>query len=132
MSDYDDQTQWAGGDQPAAEPLFALADNPGLSVSVDEDDNEAGHAVLHVESGVKVAFTVLNASTAVGSCTVDIYVDGDWAKSWSSSDMGQGGSESVELRGLGRFSDGYHEFAAYVTPGLEGRDQVKNNVGIDG
>jgi hypothetical protein len=131
MSDYDDQTQWAVGDQQPAEPLFALADNPGLSVSVDEDDNDAGHAVLHVESGVKVAFTVLNVSTAVGSCTVDIYVDGDWKKSWSSSDMGQGGSESAEVRGLGRFSDGYHEFIAYVTPGLEGRDHVKNNVSVD-
>ncbi len=129
MGDYDDQTQYAGADQ-APELLFALADNPGLSVSVDDDDNDAGHAVLHVESGVKVAFTVLNASKAVGSCTVDIYVDGDWAKSWSSSDMGEGGSESAEVRGLGRFADGYREFTAYVTPGLQGRDNLKNNVDI--
>ena len=129
--DYDDQSGYAPTDAGTAEAVFALADNPGLSVQVDDDDNEAGHAVLHAESGVKVSFTVLNASRARGTCTVDLYVDGEWLKSWSSSEMGEGGSESAELKGLGRFAEGYHEFIAYVSPGLEGRDQVRNNVSID-
>lgn len=129
--DYDDQNQYSQGEQAAAEPLFAMADNPGLSVSVDEDDNPGNHAILNVETGVKVSFTVLNVSRAAGSCTVDIYVDGDWKKSWSSSEMGEGGSESAEVRGLGRFPDGYHDFIAYVSPGIEGRDHVKTNVSVE-
>ena len=89
MSD-DDYTQ---ATEPAA--AFMLGDNPGLSVDVDDEDNAAGHAVLHTESGTMVTFTVFNVGNAAGACTVDIEVDGNLAKSWTSYEIPANQSQST-------------------------------------
>jgi hypothetical protein len=123
----DDYAQAA---QPAA--AFMLGDNPGLSVDVDDEDNDANHAVLNVESGTMVTFTVFNVGDAAGACTVDIEVDGTWVKSWTSYEIPAKGSESTSVKGLGRFSQGSHEFVAYVTPSAGQYDRLQNNVIVEG
>jgi hypothetical protein len=126
--------QWeeqAGGDAaPEQAAAFALADNPGLSVDVDEDDNEANHAILHSDSGTKVGFTVFNVGTASGACEVHIEVDGTWVKSWTSPDIQPGASEWTEVKGLGRYPKGGHEFVAYVSPGAGHHESLKNTVDV--
>ena len=81
-------------------------------------------------TGTKVTFTVFNVGGAAGTCTVDIEVDGTWVKSWTSPDIAPGGSESTDVKGLGRYSPGYHEFLAYVNPGAGHHDHLVNNVSI--
>lgn len=125
MSDHD-----AGQPDAEAVAAFALADNPGLSVSVDEDDNEAGHAVLHSDSGTMVSFTVFNVGTAPGACTVELSVDGELITSWTSSDIWPQYSESAVVKGLGRFAKGWHEFVATVSPGAGHHEQLLNTVEI--
>ena len=128
---YDDSDNQAGNDNTAEQvAMFVLADIPGLLVNVDDEDNEAGHAILHSDSGTKVSFTVFNVGTAAGSCTVDIEVDGTWIKNWTSSDLQPNGSESTEVKGLGRYPRGYHEFLAYVNPGAGHHDHLVNNVDV--
>lgn len=120
------------GDDAAAEPvaMFVLGDNPGLLVNVDDEDNEAGHVVLHSDSGTKVSFVVFNVGTAAGSCTVDIEVNNSWVKTWTSQDIQPGGSDSTEVKGLGRYPAGWYEFLAYVNPGAGYADHLTNNVNI--
>ena len=125
MSD-DDYTQAA---QPAA--AFMLGDNPGLSVDVDDEDNAAGHAVLHTESGTMVTFTVFNVGDAAGACTVDIEVDGNLAKSWTSYEIPANQSQSTSVKGIGRYAKGAHEFVAYVTPSAGQYDRLQNNVIVE-
>jgi hypothetical protein len=128
---YDDSDNQAGSDNAAEQvAMFVLADNPGLLVNVDDDDNAAGHVILHSDSGTKVSFTVFNVGNASGSCTVDLEVDGTWIKNWTSSDLQPNGSESTEVKGLGRYPRGYHEFLAYVNPGAGHHDHLKNNVDV--
>ena len=124
--------EYQSTNEQAAAPvaLFALADNPGLSVDVDEDDNEAGHAILHSDSGTKVGFTVFNVGTASGSCTVDIEVDGTWKTSWTSSDIQPERSEWAEVKGLGRYPKGGHDFVAYVNPGAGHHESLENTVDV--
>ena len=117
----------ADADQPA---MFVLADIPGLLVNVDDEDNEAGHVVLHSDSGTKVSFTVFNVGGVNGSCTVDIEVDGTWVKSWTSPDLAPNASESTEVKGLGRYGKGWHEFLAYVNPGAGHHDHLTNTVDV--
>src|SRR3954451_12249672 len=113
-NDSDDQ---ASNDNSADQvAMFVLADIPGLLVNVDDDDNGAGHVILHSDAGTKVSFTVFNVGGTNGSCTVDIEVDGTWIKNWTSSDLAPQQSESTEVRGLGRYAKGWHEFLAYVNP----------------
>ncbi len=116
------------GSEPVA--MFVLGDNPGLLVNVDDEDNEAGHVILHSDSGTKVSFVVFNVGTAAGSCTVDIEVNNTWVKNWTSSDLQPGWSESVEVKGLGRYSAGWYEYLAYVNPGAGYADHLTNNVDI--
>ena len=119
------------GDQSAQQPaMFVLADIPGLLVNVDDDDNEAGHVILHSDSGTKVSFTVFNVGGTNGSCTVDIEVDGTWIKNWTSSDLAPQQSESTEVKGLGRYAKGWHEFLAYVNPGAGHHDHLTNTVDV--
>jgi hypothetical protein len=129
---YEDSSNEAGNDSDAAaEPaMFVLADIPGLLVNVDDEDNEAGHAILHSDSGTKVSFTVFNVGGTNGSCTVDIEVDGTWIKNWTSSDLQPNGSESTEVKGLGRYAAGWHEFLAYVNPGAGHHDHLTNTVDV--
>src|SRR5688572_6170946 len=128
---YDDSDNQAANDNAAERvAMFVLADNPGLLVNVDDDDNAAGHVILHSDSGTKVSFTVFNVGNASGSCTVDLEVDGTWIKNWTSSDLQPNGSESTEVKGLGRYPRGYHEFLAYVNPGAGHHDHLKNNVDV--
>src|SRR5262245_30976563 len=110
---YENAEYQAGQEQVAQ---FALGDDPGLSVDPDEDDNAGNHGILHSESGTMVGFTVFNVGTVAGQATVDIYVDGEWKKSWTSSDIPAGRSESTFVKGIGRYPKGGHDFAAYVTP----------------
>jgi hypothetical protein len=116
----------------AAEPAaaFVLGDNPGLSVDVDDDDNAAGHAILHSDSGTMVTFTVFNVGDAAGTCTVDFEVDGTWIKSWSSYEIAPNQSESTSVKGLGRYAKGSHEFVAYVNPSAGHHDRLQNNVEV--
>jgi hypothetical protein len=121
------------GQGGAAEPVqtFALADNPGLLVNVDDEDNEAGHVILHSDAGTKVSFAAFNMGTVAGTCTVDIAVDGTVVKQWASSYIEPGQSESAEVKGLGRYPKGSHDFTAQVTPGDGGHyDNLKNGVDI--
>ena len=117
----------------AAEPAaaFMLGDNPGLSVDVDDEDNAAGHAILHTDSGTMVTFTVFNVGEAAGACTVDIEVDGNWVKSWTSYEIPAKQSESTSVKGLGRYAKGSHEFVAYVTPSAGQYDRLQNNVIVE-
>ena len=117
----------------AAEPAaaFMLGDNPGLSVDVDDEDNAAGHAILHTDSGTMVTFTVFNMGEAAGACTVDIEVDGNWVKSWTSYEIPAKQSESTSVKGLGRYAKGSHEFVAYVTPSAGQYDRLQNNVIVE-
>lgn len=126
MSDDYAQAQAA---EPAA--AFMLGDNPGLSVDVDDEDNEANHAVLNVESGTMVTFTVFNVGDAAGACKVEIYVDGNLAKSWDSYEIPAQQSQSTTVKGIGRFSQGSHEFVAYVTPSTGEYDRLQNNVIVE-
>jgi CARDB len=126
---YDESENQAGSDNAAEQAAaFVLADNPGLLVNVDDDDNDAGHVILHSDSGTKVSFTVFNVGSASGSCTVSLQVDGNWVKDWTSSDLQPNGSESTEVRGLGRYPKGYHDFVAYVNPSAGHHDYLSNNV----
>jgi len=120
------------GDQSAQQAaMFVLADIPGLLVNVDDDDNAAGHVILHSDAGTKVSFTVFNVGGANGSCTVDIEVDGTWVKSWTSSYIPPGEGEATVVRGLGRYPKGSHDFTARVTPGDGGHyDHLLNTVDI--
>jgi hypothetical protein len=118
------------GDEAEPTAMFVLGDNPGLLVNVDDEDNDAGHAILHSDSGTKVSFVVFNVGTAAGSCVVDIEVNNTWIKNWTSSDLQPGGSESVEVKGLGRYSAGWYEFLVYVNPGAGYADHLTNNVDI--
>ena len=128
---YEDSSNEAGNDSDASQPArFVLADIPGLLVNVDDEDNEAGHVILHSDSGTKVSFTVFNVGGESGSCTVDIEVDGTWIKSWTSSDLQPNGSASTEVNGLGRYAAGWHEFLAYVNPGAGHHDHLKNTVDV--
>ena len=124
---YDDSYNQAGNDN-TAEPvaMFVLGDIPGLSVNVDDEDNEHNRSNLHSDAGTMVSFTVFNVGTAAGSCTVDIEVDGTWIKRWDSSDLLPKGSESAVVKGLGRYAKGWHEFLAYVNPGA-GYDDHRTN-----
>jgi hypothetical protein len=117
----------------AAEPAaaFMLGDNPGLSVDVDDEDNAAGHAILHADSGTMVTFTVFNVGDAPGACTVDIDVDGTLVKSWTSYEIPAKQSESTSVKGLGRYPKGSHEFVAYVTPSAGQYDRLQNNVVVE-
>jgi hypothetical protein len=128
---YDDADNQAGNDNAAEQvAMFVLADIPGLLVNVDDDDNQARHVILHSDSGTKVSFTVFNVGTASGSCTVDLEVDGTWIKNWTSSDLQPNASESTEVRGLGRYAKGWHEFLAYVNPGAGHHDHLQNTVDV--
>jgi hypothetical protein len=128
---YENAEYQAGQEQAAeAAAAFALADNPGLSVDPDDDDNEAGHATLHSDAGTMVGFTVFNVGTAAGQATVDIYVDGTWVKNWTSSDIQPGASEWTALKGIGRYPKGGHDFEAYVTPAAGHHESLKNTVDI--
>ena len=128
---YEDSDNEGGNDNAGEQvAMFVLADNPGLLVNVDDDDNDAGHVILHSDSGTKVSFTVFNVGNASGSCTVDLEVDGTWIKNWTSSDLQPNGSESTEVKGLGRYPRGYHEFLAYVNPGAGHHDHLTNNVDV--
>lgn len=110
---------------------FALADNPGLSVNVDDEDNEAGHAILHSDSGIMVSFTVFNVGNAAGSCTVELAVDNELVETWTSYDIQPQGSESAEVKGLGRYPAGWYDFVATVKPAAEGyAGQLRNNVNV--
>ena len=130
MSD-DDSSNQAGNDNDAGQPaMFVLADIPGLLVNVDDEDNEAGHVNLHSDSGTKVSFTVFNVGGTNGTCTVDIEVGGTWIKNWTSSDLPPNGSESTEVKGLGRYAAGWYEFLAYVNPGAGHHDHLTNYVNI--
>ena len=130
MSD-DDSNNQAGDDNAAGQPaMFVLADIPGLLVNVDDEDNEAGHVNLHSDAGTKVSFTVFNVGGASGTCTVDLEVDGTWIKNWTSSDLQPNGSESTEVKGLGRYAKGWHEFLAYVNPGAGHHDHLQNTVDV--
>lgn len=121
----DDYAQTA---EPAA--AFVLGDNPGLSVDVDDEDNAAGHAILHSDSGTMVTFTVFNVGNAAGACTVDIEVDGTVIKSWTSYEIPADQSESTSVKGLGRYAKGPHEFVAYVTPSAGHHDRLQNTVDV--
>lgn len=127
---YDDSDNQAGNDNAAEQAAaFVLGDNPGLLVNVDDDDNDAGHVILHSDSGTKVSFVVFNVGTAPGSCTVGLQVDGTLVKEWTSSELQpNNGSESTEVRGLGRHPKGGHEFVAYVNPSAGHHDYLQNNV----
>ena len=63
---YDEADNQAGN-QDAGEQvaMFVLADNPGLLVNVDDEDNQAGHVILHSDAGTKVSFAVFNGSLYV-------------------------------------------------------------------
>jgi hypothetical protein len=128
---YDDADNQAGN-QDAGEQvaMFVLADNPGLLVNVDDEDNEAGHVILHSDAGTKVSFAVFNVGTATGSCTVDIEVDGTWVKNWTSADIPPNGSDSTEVKGLGRYPLGWRKFLAYVNPGAGHHDHLENTVDV--
>ena len=127
-----DSGEYQAGQEQAAQPFaaFSLADNPGLSVDPDDDDNPAGHAVLHSDAGIKVGFTVFNMGTAAGQATVDIYVDGTWVKNWTSSDIQPGLSEWTEVRGLGRYPKGGHDFEVFVSPGAGHHESLRNTEDI--
>ena len=127
-----ENTEYQAGQEQAADKAaaFALADNPGLSVDPDDDDNPAGHVILHSDAGTKVGFTAFNVGTAAGQCTVDIYVDGNWVKNWTSSDIQPGASEWTEVSGIGRYPKGMHDFEAFVTPGAGHHESLKNSVDI--
>jgi hypothetical protein len=128
---YDASDNQADTDNPAEQvAMFVLGDNPGLSVNVDDDDNDANHGVLVSDSGTMVSFTVFNVGTASGVATVSLEVDGNWVKDWTSSDIGPKGSESTEVRGLGRYPKGSHEFVAYVNPSAGYEDYRKNTVDV--
>jgi hypothetical protein len=128
---YDDSDNQAGNENVAEQTaMFVLGDNPGLSVDVDDDDNDANHGILHSNSGTKVKFTVFNVGTASGSATVSLQVDGNWVKDWTSSDIPPNGSESTEVRGLGRYPKGSHEFVAYVNPSAGHHDYLQNGVDV--
>jgi hypothetical protein len=126
---YDDSDNQAA-DPNAPEPvaMFALSDTPGLSVDVDPDDNEAGHAILHSNSGTMVTFTVWNVGSAAGTCTVSLQVDGNSVKEWTSSEIQPNTSESTEVRGMGRYEKGSHEFVARVSPGAGHNETLQNGV----
>jgi hypothetical protein len=127
---YDDSDNQAA--DPTVEQIakFAMSDTPGLSVDVDPDDNDAGHAILHSDSGTMVTFTVWNVGTASGSCTVNLQVDGNTIKEWTSSDIQPNSSESAEVRGMGRYEKGSHEFVARVSPDAGHHEYVQNGVYI--
>jgi len=110
--------------------MFVLFDNPGLLVNVDDEDNPNNHVILHSDAGTKVSFSVYNAGNASGTCTVDIEINNQWVKSWTSSMLSPGTSESTEVKGLGRYPAGWYEFLAYVNPGAGYSDHLINTVDI--
>lgn len=130
MDDDNESENDNDGGAPEPVAMFAFAENPGLLVSVDDEDNEAGHAILHSDSGTKVSFSVFNVGTAAGSCTVDVEVDGTWITTWTSSELQPGWSEAPEVKGLGRYPRGWHEFLVYVNPGAGSADHLKNTVDV--
>ncbi len=97
----DETSSVEAGEAGDAVAMFVLGDNPGLLVNVDDEDNEAGHVILHSDAGTKVSFTVFNVGATAGTCTVDIEVNNTWVKNWTSSELAPGWSESAEVKGLG-------------------------------
>lgn len=145
---YWDGSQWqqvsqsggaADGGQPggdAGSPRFAI-NNQGLDVEVDDNDNPSGHVVgvdLFSDAGTKVGFSIMNVGSAAGAADVNIKVDGNLVKTWTSQQLAQGGSEIPNdtagfVNGCGRYSAGDHEFLIEVGPtGFSGQadDSAKN------
>lgn len=132
---YWDGSQWqpvgqAGGAAAAGQPganagtaRFAI-DNQGLNVEVDDNDNPNGHLVgvdLFADAGTKVGFSVMNVGTAAGAADVNISVDGNQVKTWTSQQLAPGGSEVPNdtpgfVNGCGRYSAGDHDFVIEVGP----------------
>ena len=120
-----------GEAEEAAEAMFAF-DDAGLLVSPDDSDNPDSHVVPHHDAGTKVSFAVWNVGAAAGQCRVGIEVDNNFVTEWVSGDVQPGSSESPpEVRGLGRYDTGEHEFLAYLNPGAGTKDHVVNTINIE-
>ena len=110
--------------------MFVLYDNPGLLVNPDDYDNPNNHVVLTSDAGTKVSFSVANVGGEGGTCKVGLEVNNQWVQEWESSWLEPGESEAPEVRGLGRYPEGWSEFLAYVYPGAGHHDHLTNNVNI--
>lgn len=110
--------------------MFVLFDNPGLLVNPDDHDNPNHHVVLTSDAGTKVSFSVANVGGKAGSCEVDFEVNNQWIQTWHSSWLEPNQSEATEVRGMGRYPEGWYEFLAYVNPGAGHHDHLINRVNI--
>lgn len=110
--------------------MFVLYDIPGLLVNPDDHDNPNNHVVLTSDAGTKVSFSVANVGGEGGTCKVGLEVNNQWVQEWESSWLEPGESEATEVRGMGRYPEGWYEFLAYINPGAGHHDHLTNNVNI--
>jgi hypothetical protein len=131
MGDQPSESASDAGAEVSEAAMFAF-DDQGLLVSPDDSDNPDGHVVPHQDAGTKVSFAVWNVGTAAGQCTVGIEVDGTFVTEWVSEEVQPGASASPpEVKEIGRYGSGEHEFLAYVNPGAGTKDHVVNRVNIE-